>query len=120
MSSIAKEAGEDSGSSGNRASAMSLPELAANGVLPESSQDSAPTSRLRILRLDGNATGPGAGRALLPLLRHVQELFLSGMAMGDEGTALLYIVRREVPCYDCTTLLPSRRLLSTLSVSVKV
>ena len=86
MSSIAKEAGEDSSSSSNRASAMSLPELAANGVLPESSQDSTPNSRLRILRLDGNAAGPGAGGALLPLLRHVQELYLSGMAMGDEGT----------------------------------
>ena len=84
-SSIAKEAGEDSSGSSNRASAMSLPELAANGVLPESSQDSAPNSRLRILRLDGNAAGPGAGRALLPLLRHVQELYLSGMALGDEG-----------------------------------
>ena len=86
MSSIAKGAGEDSGSSSNRASAMSLPELAANGVLPESSQDTASNSRLRILRLDGNAAGPGAGRALLLLLRHVQELYLSGMAIGDEGT----------------------------------
>ncbi len=64
---------------------MSLPELAANGVLPESSRDTAPTSRLRVLRLDGNAAGPGAGKALQPLLGHVRELYVSSMGLGDEG-----------------------------------
>ena len=92
MSSIATGAGDNGGTSSNRASAMSLPELAANGVLPESSQATAPDSRLRILRLDGNAAGPGAGRALVPLLRHVQELYLSGMGMEDEGK----------PCYTAS------------------
>ncbi len=64
---------------------MSLPELAANGVLPESSQETASSSRLRILRLDGNAAGPGAGKALQPLLGHVRELYVSSMGLGDEG-----------------------------------
>ena len=85
VSSIAKAAEDNSGSSSNRASFMSLPELAANGVLPESSQETAPTSRLRVLRLDGNAAGPSAGKALQPLLSHVRELYVSSMGLGDEG-----------------------------------
>lgn len=88
VSSIAEAADGNSGSSSNRASAMSLPELAANGVLPESSQETASSSRLRILRLDGNAAGPGAGKALHPLLGHVRELYISSMGLGDEGLPL--------------------------------
>ena len=83
--SIAEAADSYSGSSSNRASAMSLPELAANGVLPESSQETVSSSRLHILRLDGNAAGPGAGKALQPLLGHVRELYVSSMGLGDEG-----------------------------------
>jgi len=85
VSSIAKAAETNSGSSSNTASFMSLPEVAANGVLPESSRDTAPTSRLRVLRLDGNAAGPSAGKALQPLLSHVRELYVSSMGLGDEG-----------------------------------
>jgi len=98
VSSIAKAAENNSGSSSNRASCMSLPEVAANGVLPESSRDTAPTSRLRVLRLDGNAAGPSAGKALQPLLSHVRELYVSSMGLGDEGvlsnkTVLLQTLR---------------------------
>lgn len=85
VSSIAKAAYETGGSSSTRASAMSLPELAANGVLPKSEQETASNSRLRILRLDGNPAGPAAGKALLPLLGHVRELYISSMGLGDEG-----------------------------------
>ncbi|CAL5227399.1 g10354 [Coccomyxa viridis] len=83
--SIAEAAESNNGSSSKRASAMSLPELAANGVLPESSQETASSSRLHILRLDGNAAGLGAGKALQPLLGHVRELYVSSMGLGDEG-----------------------------------
>ena len=85
VSSIAEAADSNKGSSSKRASAMSLPELAANGVLPESSQETASSSRLHILRLDGNAAGPSAGKALQPLLGHVRELYVSSMGLGDEG-----------------------------------
>lgn len=85
VSSIAQAADDSSGTSSNRASAMSLPELAANEVLPESEQETASNSRLRVLRLDGNAAGPTAGKALLPLLGHVRELYISGMGLGNEG-----------------------------------
>ncbi len=85
VSSIAEAADSNNGSSSKRASAMSLPELAANGVLPESSQETASSSRLHILRLDGNGAGPSAGKALQPLLGHVRELYVSSMGLGDEG-----------------------------------